>query len=99
MCVRYRHPQSRLTILYFCSILPLELAVGRFLDTMIHMNAVNKLKNYLFESLHEVKKVTWPSKKQTTNYSIVVIAMSVGIALFFGVVDFVLNQGIAALIR
>lgn len=63
------------------------------------MNAVHKLKNYLFESAHEVKKVTWPSRKQTIHYSIVVIAISLGVAVFFGALDFVLSQGLSTLIR
>ena len=59
---------------------------------------MKKLIIYIKESLAELKKVTWPSKKQVTNYSIVVVAMSIGGALFFGILDYFLNKGLTWLI-
>lgn len=53
------------------------------------------LKNYILESYGEMKKVTWPTKNQTINYSILVIALSVGLALFFAVLDFGLSKVVA----
>jgi preprotein translocase subunit SecE len=50
-------------------------------------------------ALSELKKVTWPSKKQTTNYSIVVIALTIGVALFFGVSDYLLNILLGLIIK
>lgn len=57
-----------------------------------------KLITYIQDSLHEMKKVTWPNQKQVTVYSIIVIAMSLGVAIFFGVLDYVLNLGLGFLI-
>ena len=59
---------------------------------------MNKLTNYIKESVGEMKKVVWPSKKQTTTYTVVVIGMSIGIALFFGILDYVFNLGLEQLI-
>ncbi len=55
--------------------------------------------NYFRESLAELKKVSWPTKKQTTNYSLVVIGISIGLAVFLGVLDYVFNLGLAEIIR
>jgi len=44
-----------------------------------------QLKEYLIGSYAEMRKVTWPTQKQTINYSLLVIGMSVAMALFFGV--------------
>ncbi len=52
---------------------------------------MNKAATYLKSAVSEMRKVTWPTKKQTINYSIVVIAMSIGVAMFFGLFDFILN--------
>ncbi len=41
-----------------------------------------------------MKKVAWPTKSQTINYSVMVIALSVGMALFFGLLDYIFNLGI-----
>ena len=52
---------------------------------------LTKIKDYFKGAVSEMKKVVWPSKKQTTTYSIVVIAMSIGMAVFFGVLDYIFN--------
>jgi len=50
---------------------------------------MGKLSNYFREALYELRKVTWPTKKQTLNYSIVVIAITIGMAVFFAVLDYI----------
>ena len=62
------------------------------------MKYLISLKSYLEAAISELKKVTWPTKQQITMYSIIVIAMSIGVAVFFGVLDFILNKGLTALI-
>lgn len=56
------------------------------------MVVFEQLKNYVLESYGEMKKVTWPTKKQTINYSILVIGLSVGLAVFFAVLDYGLGR-------
>ncbi|HRY36566.1 MAG TPA: preprotein translocase subunit SecE [Candidatus Magasanikbacteria bacterium] len=59
---------------------------------------MDKLIQYFKDSYAEMKKVTWPTKKQTINYSALVIALSVGMAVFFSVLDYVFNLGLTKLI-
>ncbi len=54
-------------------------------------NLSQKIKEYFKGSVSEMKKVVWPTKKQTTTYSIIVIAMSLGVAVFFGILDYIFN--------
>ncbi len=56
------------------------------------------IKNYFLGSYAELKKVTWPTKEQTINYSLLVIGLSVGMAVFFAVLDYIFNLGITTLI-
>ncbi len=63
------------------------------------MAVINSIKNYFIGSYLELKKVTWPTKKQTINYSILVIALSVGVALFFSILDYIFNLGIESIIK
>jgi preprotein translocase subunit SecE len=49
---------------------------------------INKISTYLRECRDELKKVTWPSRKQVINDTIVVIGISLFAAAFFGAVDF-----------
>ncbi len=59
---------------------------------------IEKMIQYFKDSYAEMKKVTWPTKKQTINYSTLVIALSVGMAVFFSVLDYVFNLGLTKLI-
>ncbi|HOX97439.1 MAG TPA: preprotein translocase subunit SecE [bacterium] len=62
---------------------------------MAEQNVVSK---YLQETKSEVKKVTWPTKKQTINDTLMVVVISVAMAAFIGVVDYVFNLGLTQLI-
>ena len=52
----------------------------------------NKLVNYLIESKAELKKVSWPSKKETTKYTITVLAISIFVAIFIGILNFAFTK-------
>ena len=58
-------------------------------------NIFSKSAQFLREVKVELKKVTWPSRKQTVGSTVVVIVLVMLISLFLGVVDF----GISSLIR
>jgi len=60
---------------------------------------MNKVTTYFREAIGEMKKVIWPTKKQTITYTIVVIALSIGIALFFGILDFGFSLGLQQLLK
>jgi preprotein translocase subunit SecE len=60
---------------------------------------MNKITNYLQESVAEMKKVTWPTKKETYNYTILVIGISLGVALFLGILDYIFTTGFQFIIN
>ncbi|MBP9760990.1 MAG: preprotein translocase subunit SecE [Candidatus Magasanikbacteria bacterium] len=62
------------------------------------MKYLIQLKDYFRDAISEMKKVTWPTKKQVKFFSLLVIGMSVGVAIFFGILDYVLNLGLEAII-
>ena len=53
------------------------------------MSAIIK---YLRDARLELAKVTWPTKQQTFNSTILVIAVCVGLAAFLGAADYGLNK-------
>jgi preprotein translocase subunit SecE len=63
------------------------------------MKIVNRITTYIKESISELKKVTWPTKKETTNYTLLVIGISLGVAFFIGLVDYILALGIEKIIK
>jgi preprotein translocase subunit SecE len=54
---------------------------------------------YLKESKEELEKVTWPNRKETMRYTILVVGMSLALGVFIGALDFVLNIGLDELIN
>ncbi|HHX04025.1 MAG TPA: preprotein translocase subunit SecE [Tissierellia bacterium] len=50
-----------------------------------------RVKNYLTSVWRELKKVTWPTKSELTNYTLLVIAMVLVIATFIGLADILFN--------
>ncbi len=51
-----------------------------------------KAKDFLSGSRAELKKVTWPTPKQTLASTSVVIIVTIIVSLFLGVVDFGLTK-------
>lgn len=50
---------------------------------------IKKIITFLKEVQLEMKKVNWPTREETIKYTFIVIAVSFGVALFLGVLDFV----------
>jgi len=58
----------------------------------------NKILGYFIQSKEELKKVSWPSRKETVRSTILVIAMTLAVAAFLGAVDLALNYGLEKLL-
>ncbi len=50
-----------------------------------------QIVQFIKESKEELKKVNWPTKKQTINYSVAVIVISIAVALFLGALDYIFS--------
>lgn len=53
---------------------------------------VNKLKNYIKDSIAELKKVVWPTRKEVVKKTGQVLFISISVAVFLGIVDFILTK-------
>lgn len=56
---------------------------------------MQRLKKFFSDILREMRKVSWPKRKELTRYTITVISTVAFFAIFFGVIDL----GISELIR
>lgn len=54
-------------------------------------NPLGALVSYLFGSREELKKVSWPTRKETIRLTAIVIGISLGVAIFLGSLDLLLN--------
>lgn len=59
---------------------------------------MSKIKEYFEETKIELKHVIWPSKNQTMYYTLIVIVLSVVIAYYLGIFDFIFSQGLTKII-
>lgn len=59
----------------------------------------NKLLAYLRESRDEMQRVVWPTRPEAIRHTGLVIAISIGIAAFLGLIDFFLNLGLQRIIK
>jgi preprotein translocase subunit SecE len=48
---------------------------------------MEKITTYFKESYTEMKKVTWPNKKETYKYTLLVIGISIAVAIFLWLLD------------
>lgn len=60
---------------------------------------MNKTTNYIKEVIAESKNVTWPTKKQTVFFTISVLVISVLIAYYLGLFDFIFQKGLGYLLN
>lgn len=57
-----------------------------------------KTSAYLKDAYAEIKNITWPSKQEVKQHTILVIAISVAVAFFLGLCDYVLSIVVQQLI-
>ena len=52
----------------------------------------NKLVDYIKNSIIELKKVDWPTKEHIIKHTLLVVAISLAMAAFLGIIDFALTR-------
>lgn len=62
------------------------------------MNPLNKITSFFKEIGLEMKKVTWPTKKDTLMNTVTVILISVAFAIFLGGLDIIIRDLIQKII-
>lgn len=50
------------------------------------------LQSYIKDTRGELKHVTWPTKEQTINFTIVVIGLSIFVGALLGAFDFIFTS-------
>lgn len=53
---------------------------------------MSKITEYLENTKTELKHVIWPSRSQTLYYTLIVVLLSVIIAYYLGIFDFLFSQ-------
>ena len=59
---------------------------------------MNRFINYIKDTRGELKHVSWPTKRQSILFTIVVVVVSLATAFFLGFFDFIFSLGLDELI-
>lgn len=57
----------------------------------INQIMISRIKSFLQESKQEFKRINWPSVGETRRLTLIVIGISLSLAVFLGVLDFVFS--------
>jgi len=63
------------------------------------MEFLRRAQEFVREVLAEFRKVTWPSRQELINSTVVVITVTVVVSLFLGLVDVVLARVVERILR
>lgn len=64
------------------------------------MNAANNpVLSYIQSSIAELRKVTWPTRREVVSHTALVLAVTAAVALVFAGFDALLNLGLAGLLQ
>jgi preprotein translocase subunit SecE len=58
----------------------------------------NAIQRYFRETVGELRKVNWPTRKEATNLTIVVLIVTFTMSFFLGILDFIFGRVIALII-
>jgi preprotein translocase subunit SecE len=58
----------------------------------------NAIQRYFRETLGELRKVNWPTRKEATNLTIVVLIVTVSMSAFLGFLDFLFTRFFALIL-
>ncbi|MEI8123847.1 MAG: preprotein translocase subunit SecE [bacterium] len=52
---------------------------------------MSRLSNYISDTKGELKHVSWPTKKQTTMFTLLVIFISIVVSVYLGFFDYIFS--------
>jgi len=80
-------------------VLGVLVAAGLAVAVVLQTEQGRNAREFARGSLRELRQVVWPTRKETTQVTLVVIALVIVVALFLWVVDFGLQKAVTSLVR
>jgi preprotein translocase subunit SecE len=60
---------------------------------------ITKIQKFISEVFAEMKKVSWTTRSELVDSTLIVIFSSFLLGIFVGVIDFVFSKGVAVIIK
>lgn len=74
-------------------------APARDKDRKGKIGRLERSREFLREIRAELRKVVWPTRKETVNLTMIVIGVSMAVGVFLGLVDFAFGEMFQILLR
>lgn len=71
---------------------PKKVQAPRVVQSTEKVGFLDRVKNYLKGVRSELRKVTWPTKKELINYTLIVIVLTLILSTFIGLFDLFWKQ-------
>jgi preprotein translocase subunit SecE len=72
-------------------------AAGTVQETIV-TRIVQPIQQYLRDTRAELRKVTWPTRKEAWNLTLIVLGATVGMAIVLGAADFLFSETMKLLV-
>jgi preprotein translocase subunit SecE len=59
---------------------------------------MSKLTEYIRDTRGELKHVSWPTRRQAIAFTVIVIAISLGVSLYLGFFDALFSEGLKLIV-
>lgn len=66
--------------------------------TQVGKNLTDGVRQFIYDTRVELRKIVWPTREQAVNLTGLVIAVSVAVAAFIGLVDLIVQKFFALLV-
>ena len=60
---------------------------------------ISKIQKFIGEVMAEMKKVSWTTRSELVDSTLIVIFSSFLLGIFVGIIDFAFSKGVAVIIR
>ena len=60
---------------------------------------IDKIRKFIGEVLAEMKKVSWTTRRELVDSTLIVILSSFLLGIFVGVIDFAFSKGVAVIVK
>ena len=55
---------------------------------------MNRIRRFIDEAWSELKKVSWPTREQTRNLTVLVFVISAAVGVYISIFDFVFSEAV-----
>ena len=74
------------------------MAKSKSSATPVNPREDNVISKYFKETRAELRKVTWPTREESINLTTIIVVVTVAVAIFLGLLDFIFQQVVAGIL-